>query len=191
MPMKKISITVNGEPRRVAVRPGESLLETLRTRCGVISTKDGCQPQGQCGCCVALVDGLPKTACVVKAEKVDGKSVLTLEGLPQEERDLIARSFVSVAGLQCGFCIPATECGNALCEPGEDCGTCADDCTCAPGFSCVDNVCQDEGCEPQCEGKVCGDECTLCDPNDPDCNVLDIDPGAFGAGWAPSPWKLD
>ena len=104
--MPKISMTVNGEPYDLAIRPGESLLEALRTRCGVISTKDGCQPQGQCGCCVALVDGVAKTACVVKAEKVDGKSVQTLEGLGDEERDLIARSFVSVAGLQCGFCIP-------------------------------------------------------------------------------------
>ena len=104
--MKEISITVNGEPHRLAINDGESLLETLRTRCGVYSPKDGCQPQGQCGCCVALVDGLPKTTCVVKAERVDGKSIQTLEGLPEEERGLIARSFVSVAGLQCGFCIP-------------------------------------------------------------------------------------
>ena len=104
--MKEISITVNGESRKIPINPGESLLESLRTRCGIYSTKDGCQPQGQCGCCVALVDGVPKITCAVKAEKVDGKSVVTLEGLSEEERSLIARSFVTVAGLQCGFCIP-------------------------------------------------------------------------------------
>jgi xanthine dehydrogenase molybdenum-binding subunit len=104
--MNEISITVNGVEHQLAINPGESLLESLRTRCGVISTKDGCQPQGQCGCCVALVDGVPKISCAVSAEKAHGKSVLTLEGLPEEERRLIARSFVSVAGLQCGFCIP-------------------------------------------------------------------------------------
>jgi xanthine dehydrogenase molybdenum-binding subunit len=104
--MKEISFTVNGEDRRVPIRAGESLLETLRTRCGVNSTKDGCQPQGQCGCCVALVDGTPKISCAVAAEKVDGKRVVTLEGLADEERSLIARSFVTVAGLQCGYCIP-------------------------------------------------------------------------------------
>ena len=88
------------------MRPGESLLETLRTRCGVTSPKDGCQPQGQCGCCLALIDGMPKVTCAVPAERADGKEIITLEGLSDEERDTIARSFVTVAGLQCGYCIP-------------------------------------------------------------------------------------
>ncbi len=104
--MREISFRLNGEDRREEIYPGEKLLETLRTRCGVISTKDGCQPQGQCGCCVALVDGLPKVTCAVPAAAVEGKSVMTLEGVPEEERAAIAASFVSVAGLQCGFCIP-------------------------------------------------------------------------------------
>ena len=67
--MQEISFTLNGEPRTVPIRPKESLLETLRTRCGVYSPKDGCQPQGQCGCCLALVDGVAKTACAVPAAK--------------------------------------------------------------------------------------------------------------------------
>ena len=104
--MKEIAFTVNGEDRQMAINPGESLLEALRIRCGVISPKDGCQPQGQCGCCVVLVDGTPKIACAVSAAKTDGKRVETLEGLPELERELIARSFVAVAGLQCGYCIP-------------------------------------------------------------------------------------
>ncbi len=104
--MPTLEFTLNGTPRRLDIDPGESLLEALRNRCGVRSTKDGCQPQGQCGCCVALVDGLPKTSCAVPAAKVDGKQVVTLEGVAEEERRLIADSFVAVAGLQCGFCIP-------------------------------------------------------------------------------------
>jgi selenium-dependent xanthine dehydrogenase len=104
--MHTIEFTLNGEARTVEVRPGESLLETLRTRCGIYSTKDGCQPQGQCGCCLALIDGLPKVSCAVPAERVAGKAVLTLEGLPAEERQLIADCFVATAGLQCGYCIP-------------------------------------------------------------------------------------
>ena len=103
---KPISFTLNGEPREVAVREGESLLETLRNRCETLSVKDGCQPQGQCGCCLALVDGLAKTTCAVPAERADGKEIVTLEGLDDEERELIAKCFVGVAGLQCGFCIP-------------------------------------------------------------------------------------
>jgi selenium-dependent xanthine dehydrogenase len=104
--MKEISFTVNEQLHRMETRPGESLLESLRTRCGISSAKDGCRPQGQCGCCVVLVDGSPKISCAVPVEKVEGKRVETLEGLSEEERTLIARSFVAVAGLQCGYCIP-------------------------------------------------------------------------------------
>ena len=103
---RTIDLVVNGEARRVTVREGESLLDCLRDRCGVTSTKDGCQPQGQCGCCVALVDGNAKVTCAMSAEKAHGKSILTLEGVPEAERDLFARAFVQAAGLQCGFCIP-------------------------------------------------------------------------------------
>jgi xanthine dehydrogenase molybdenum-binding subunit len=102
----EIQFTLNGEPRAVDVDPEESLLETLRVRCGVTSTKDGCQPQGQCGACLALIDGKPKVTCATKAVKADGKAIVTLEGLAPAERDLIAQCYVAAAGLQCGFCIP-------------------------------------------------------------------------------------
>jgi xanthine dehydrogenase molybdenum-binding subunit len=99
-------LKVNGVPRRVELAPGESLLDALRERCGILSTKDGCQPQGQCGCCLVLIDGQPKVSCAVAAEKADGKDILTLEGVPAAERDLTARAFVAAGGVQCGFCIP-------------------------------------------------------------------------------------
>ena len=101
-----VEFTLNGEPRRIEVAADESLLDALRERCDVTSPKDGCQPQGQCGCCLVLIDGQPKTSCATSAEKAHGKSVLTLEGLSPEERDLTARAFLAAAGLQCGFCIP-------------------------------------------------------------------------------------
>ncbi len=104
--MREIQFTLNGEPRRVGIVPGETLMEVLRHRCGILSVKDGCSPQGQCGCCLALVDGAPKTSCAVAAESVDGRTVLTLEGVSDEERDLTARAFATAAGVQCGFCIP-------------------------------------------------------------------------------------
>ncbi len=104
--METIEFVLNGNEERVSVRPDESLLEVLRNRCGILSTKDSCQPQGQCGSCLALVDGQPKTTCAVPAIKVGGKTVLTLEGLSDEERELIARSFVAATGIQCGFCTP-------------------------------------------------------------------------------------
>ncbi len=104
--MPTVEFSLNGTECRLEVRQGESLLDALRDRCGVISTKDGCQPQGQCGCCLALVDGQAKTTCALDAEKVQGKQVVTLEGLPDADRSLLSRAFVVSGGLQCGFCIP-------------------------------------------------------------------------------------
>jgi len=101
-----IELTLNGEQRTVSVVAGESLLEMLRNRCGITSVKNGCAPQGQCGCCLAVVDGKPKVSCAVPAERVAGKEVVTLEGLAEADRDLISRAFVGAAGMQCAFCIP-------------------------------------------------------------------------------------
>ena len=101
-----IEFVLNGTTHRVEPRPDESFLETLRERCGITSLKDGCSPQGQCGCCVALVDGLPKTTCAMPARVADGKRIVTLDGLPAAERQQIADCFAAAAGLQCGFCIP-------------------------------------------------------------------------------------
>jgi selenium-dependent xanthine dehydrogenase len=101
-----IEFVLNGTTHRVEPRPDESFLETLRERCGITSLKDGCSPQGQCGCCVALVDGLPKTTCAMPARVAAGKHIVTLDGLPAHERKQIADCFAATAGLQCGFCIP-------------------------------------------------------------------------------------
>jgi xanthine dehydrogenase molybdenum-binding subunit len=101
-----IEFVLNGTARRVEVRPDEWFLQTLRERCGITSLKDGCSPQGQCGACVALVDGVPKTTCAMRARIAHGKHVVTLDGLPAAERQQIADSFAATAGLQCGFCIP-------------------------------------------------------------------------------------
>lgn len=104
--MKTISIHLNGENRSVAIEDDETLLYTLRERLGITSTKNGCAPQGQCGACLAVVDGKTKTTCAMPATKAADKSVLTLEGISTADRDLVARCFVATAGIQCGFCIP-------------------------------------------------------------------------------------
>lgn len=104
--MAAVEFKLNGALQRVEPREGESLLDTLRERCNVTSPKDGCSPQGQCGCCLVLVDGTPKTACAVDAHKTHGKDVVTLEGISAKERALTAQAFTAAAGLQCGFCIP-------------------------------------------------------------------------------------
>jgi aerobic-type carbon monoxide dehydrogenase small subunit (CoxS/CutS family) len=83
---------------------GASLLEVLRDRLGERSPKDGCSPQGQCGCCTVWVDGQPRVACVTPARRVAGRRVTTLTGLPA--RDEWAARLVATGGSQCGFCTP-------------------------------------------------------------------------------------
>ncbi len=102
----QVAFTLNGVGHQIEVRRGESLLDVLRERCGIVSLKDGCQPQGQCGCCLALIDGHPKVTCAIDAERAQGMHIVTLEGIPDADRELAARAFAAAAGVQCGFCIP-------------------------------------------------------------------------------------
>ncbi len=102
----QIEFTLNGESRSLGVEDDASLLEVLRDHCGLISPKDGCSPQGQCGCCTVIVDGRAIVSCAMPAKNASGKSVLTLEGFSEFERDSFAESFIEGGGLQCGFCTP-------------------------------------------------------------------------------------
>ncbi|MCB0993579.1 MAG: 2Fe-2S iron-sulfur cluster binding domain-containing protein [Acidimicrobiales bacterium] len=83
-----------------------TLLEVLRDRLGVRSPKDGCSPQGQCGCCTVLVDGSPRVSCVTPARRVAGRTVTTLDGLPADSRTRWADAFCAAGASQCGFCTP-------------------------------------------------------------------------------------
>jgi xanthine dehydrogenase small subunit len=96
----------DGAKVEVDAVPGETLLSVLRERLGVLSVKDGCAPQGQCGCCTVLVDGEPRVACVTPASRVDGRTVTTADGLDRSVRDRLAAQFVATGGSQCGFCTP-------------------------------------------------------------------------------------
>ncbi len=96
----------NGDQVEVDAAPGESLLSVLREQLRIVSPKDGCAPQGQCGCCTVLVDGAARVACVTPATRVAGRSVTTVEGLDAQTRDGLADAFVAVGGSQCGFCTP-------------------------------------------------------------------------------------
>ena len=102
----RVGFLCNGAPVEVDLAPGESLLSVLRERLGLVSAKDGCAPQGQCGCCTVLVDGDARVACVTPAARVDGRDVTTIEGLDPATRDGIAGAFVATGGSQCGFCTP-------------------------------------------------------------------------------------
>ena len=99
-----VSFVLNGSP--VAVGDHPHLLAALREELDVTSPKDGCSPSGQCGCCTVLIDGKPAVACNLALDRVAGKAVTTLEGLPADERERYATAFAATGGLQCGFCTP-------------------------------------------------------------------------------------
>lgn len=96
------TFTLNGAPVEAAA-DGRTLLETLRDL-GVHSAKDGCSPQGQCGCCTVWVDGQARVACVTPTARVAGRAVTTLEGLA--DADEWGRRLCATGGSQCGFCTP-------------------------------------------------------------------------------------
>ncbi len=83
---------------------GASLLEVLRDRLGIKTVKDGCSPQGQCGCCTVLVDGQPRVSCVTPARRVRDRSITTVAGLPDAAQ--FAEALCATGGSQCGFCTP-------------------------------------------------------------------------------------
>jgi aerobic-type carbon monoxide dehydrogenase small subunit (CoxS/CutS family) len=102
----RVEFRCNGDLVTVDTAAGESLLSVLRERLGLRSAKDGCAPQGQCGCCTVLVDGAARVACVTPATRVDGRDVTTIEGLDPQHRDELASAFLATGASQCGFCTP-------------------------------------------------------------------------------------
>ncbi|MBX3287418.1 MAG: 2Fe-2S iron-sulfur cluster binding domain-containing protein, partial [Actinobacteria bacterium] len=100
-----VSFTVD---RRSVTVPddGASLLEALRDRLGVRGPKDGCSPQGQCGCCTVLVDGSARVACVTPVRRVAGREITTVDGLAPDVAAAWSEALCATGGSQCGFCTP-------------------------------------------------------------------------------------
>jgi selenium-dependent xanthine dehydrogenase len=99
------TLKVNG--RTVSVEAHHPhLLAALREELGILSPKDGCSPSGQCGCCTVLIDGRAVASCTRSLESVEGKEVVTLEGLEPAEVERYASAFAATGALQCGFCTP-------------------------------------------------------------------------------------
>ncbi|HET6914648.1 MAG TPA: 2Fe-2S iron-sulfur cluster-binding protein [Acidimicrobiales bacterium] len=104
----------------MAPRDDVSLLEALREDLGEKSAKDGCAPQGQCGCCTVLVDGSPRVACVTAVRRVAGRSVTTAAGLDDQVAGALVSSFCRHGASQCGFCTPGILCRLAPLGPAPD-----------------------------------------------------------------------
>ena len=108
--MSNINLNVNGKQYSIDAVAGETLSTLLRERLRLTGTKIGCE-EAECGACTVLVDGQPMMSCVYPAERADGKTIVTIEGLAQrvhEEMKLhpLQEAFVEHGAVQCGFCIP-------------------------------------------------------------------------------------
>ena len=97
------SYTVNGHP--VTVEKNQKLIRYLRDTLHLTSVKDGCS-EGACGTCHVLIDGKPTKACVPQTEKLEGKTIVTVEGLSDWEKQVYVFAFGEAGAVQCGFCIP-------------------------------------------------------------------------------------
>ena len=97
------TFTVNG--KTVTTDKNQKLLRFLRDELRLTSVKDGCS-EGACGTCTVLVDGKATRACVFTTDKMEGKTVLTVEGLSDFEKDAYTYAFGEAGAVQCGFCIP-------------------------------------------------------------------------------------
>ena len=103
--IQEIAIRLNGELRRAAVAPNETLLDVLRGKFGVKTPKEGCG-RGDCGACTVLLDGKAVRSCLILAIEVDGQSVVTLEGVGKDKPTALQKAFVKNNVFQCGFCAP-------------------------------------------------------------------------------------
>jgi carbon-monoxide dehydrogenase small subunit len=105
--MKQIlSFTLNGSQVDVLVTPTETLLDVLREKLGATGPKRGCD-DGDCGACTVLMDGDPVRSCLTIALTVEGREVMTVEGLtPGAELHPLQKAFHETGAFQCGFCTP-------------------------------------------------------------------------------------
>ena len=102
-----ISLSVNGQERRVDVMKQETLAQTLRYKLGLTGTKLGCD-RAECGACTVLIDDVPHYACSVLTHSVRGKKITSIEGLAAADGTLhpVQQGVVDEQGFQCAFCMP-------------------------------------------------------------------------------------
>ncbi|MBW2585139.1 MAG: 2Fe-2S iron-sulfur cluster binding domain-containing protein, partial [Deltaproteobacteria bacterium] len=100
-----ISFKFNGNPITMTIEDHWTLLHLIREELGYTGTKEGCG-SGECGACTVIVDGDAVNSCLYLAAGIDGKELVTIEGLASADGTLhpIQKAFVEKGGIQCGFC---------------------------------------------------------------------------------------
>ncbi len=112
------TFTVNGQV--VTTRKKQTLLRFLRDELHLTSVKDGCS-QGACGACTVIIDGKTCKACVPTTDRLEGKNILTVEGLSKWESEVFTYAYGEAGAVQCGFCIPGmVMCTKALLDMNPD-----------------------------------------------------------------------
>lgn len=102
----KVNFTLNGKPCEVMTDPSNRLLDMLRDDLRLTGTKEGCGV-GECGACTVILDGKAVTSCLVPAPSVEGRNVITIEGVGADGGlDPIQEAVLKEHALQCGFCTP-------------------------------------------------------------------------------------
>lgn len=110
---RAITLTVNGQSRSVTTSPHRPLLEVLREDLHLTGTKYGCG-EGQCGACTVLLEGKAVFSCITPVSDADGKSVVTIEGAPENPTlKRLQEAFLEESALQCGYCTPGMILGAA------------------------------------------------------------------------------
>jgi xanthine dehydrogenase iron-sulfur cluster and FAD-binding subunit A len=105
-PTALVTTTINGRPQKLLLPAHHTLLEVLRDDLGLTGTKCGCEI-GECGACTVLLDGQPVNSCLVLAPQIDGREILTVEGLAQNGKlHPLQESFLDHDAVHCGFCTP-------------------------------------------------------------------------------------
>jgi carbon-monoxide dehydrogenase small subunit len=105
--MITIQFTLNNHGVSLTTAPGRTLLEVLREDFGLTGAKNACGGEGECGACTVLLDGEAVNSCLVLISQVEGRSVLTIEGLsPEGTPHPIQQAFIQAGAVQCGFCTP-------------------------------------------------------------------------------------
>jgi carbon-monoxide dehydrogenase small subunit len=103
---KSLTMKLNGREVQVEVEPAAMLVDVLRDELGLTGTKVGCRA-GDCGTCTVTIDGEAMTSCLVPALKVNGREVITIEGLAEGDRlHPLQQAFIDHGAVQCGFCTP-------------------------------------------------------------------------------------
>ncbi|MBF0209185.1 MAG: 2Fe-2S iron-sulfur cluster binding domain-containing protein, partial [Oligoflexia bacterium] len=101
-----MKFTLNGKEIEYNGDLDLTLLKFIRGEMNIISPKEGCSGQGYCGSCTVLIDDRPTLSCVTKMSKIEGKKIVTTEGLDKKIQEIFSLAFVEKGGIQCGFCTP-------------------------------------------------------------------------------------